>query len=247
MASLLAVDHVAASSQYGNAGALNIDTNSLTIAIWLSWKSLGESDSTERIFFGNIAAGDAGRLYFRRRWQEQRLRLNWDNGTPGHINQIIESAVWTPTLNTWYLVVVTLAAGNGAFYVNNVAKGTDSNENYNAKTVGDVFLAGLNNAGTPGVFFDGPIAALGLWTSVLGASALTALYALGPTKMVPVLWQNVEAGTLAHLWLYDTGQGTDQIIDVKRGADATLVAGPTRVYAPVIRPARGAYHAGAAA
>jgi hypothetical protein len=88
-------------------------------------------------------------------------------------------------LNTWQHVVVTFNAGAVAFYVNDVAKGTNSLPGSNPPLNRPFAIGYFYDKTQSSRFFNGRIDEVGIWSRVLTAAEITQLYNSGSGLTYP--------------------------------------------------------------
>jgi hypothetical protein len=89
------------------------------------------------------------------------------------------------SLNTWQHVVVAFNAGAVAFYVNAVAKGTDSLPGSNLPLTNPFAIGYWFDKSSSIRFFNGEVDEVGIWTRILTASEITQLYNSGSGLTYP--------------------------------------------------------------
>jgi len=179
-------DFESGSSEYlsiTDASQTGLDiTGNLSISAWVRFESLPGSGNAMGILtkIGATAALRAYNFCYDNSWHSGANRLvlqtwaNYSQGTIGYVS-------WTPSLATWYhVVVVHTSSGSGThtFYIDGVAQTTT----YTLQDVGSIqnttasaFIGADQDSGV-GRYFDGLIDEVAIWGRALSGSEVTTLY-----------------------------------------------------------------------
>lgn len=132
------------------------------------------------------------------------------------------TAEYTHTLtpNTWYHVGFTRTGTTTKLYVNGVLRDTTTNAE-NGVTVGDTLIIG--NLPSRGFAWDGNIAMLHIWDSVLTDGNFSSLYNSGD----PINPTTIASGNVIAAFPFEEGTGTDTEDISTNGNDGVLTNGPT--------------------
>lgn len=142
-------------------------TNNISISAWVKL----ESNSSVMTIAGKWASSNLSFLFY-----IAGNELIWRSGDSGSNNAEADGA-FTWSLGTWYHVAVTYSSGAVTLYVNGAditVDGTGLGTSiYNGTAP---FIIGSNANNPTGEDFDGVIDEVGVWSRVLSASDVTALY-----------------------------------------------------------------------
>src|SRR3990167_3200061 len=165
-ASTIAIDEVAASSQYliaGDSASLDI-TGNLTIECWVKFTDLPATD-TIRTFIGKMGASGNRSYQFTVQNAADSYFLRWTGSDDGS-TLVHKTVAWTPSINTWYHVaaVYTAAGGTVDFYVDGSQQGTQQSglatSNFNSSVGLEI---GSFNASSQ--FFNGKFDEVRIWNT----------------------------------------------------------------------------------
>jgi hypothetical protein len=158
-----------ASSQYLSAAAAPVTVEPLTMALW--YRVASTPTNRMAIHIGRSTGNGGFRINVTGTTMlAQRVD---DGGTPNASS----STTVANTVGTWYhAAAVFLGSGsNVTGYINGTAGTPATNTGSTLSTLDRVVIGARLSAGSPGLYFDGDIAEVGVWNAALNASEIAGL------------------------------------------------------------------------
>jgi hypothetical protein len=158
-----------ASSQYLSAASAPVTVEPLTIALWYRLAST----PTNRMAFALARSTGQGAFRINVTGTTMLAQRVDDGGTPNASS----STTVANTVGTWYHAAgVFLGSGsNVTGYINGVAGTPATNTGSTLSTLDRIVIGARLSAGTPGLYFDGDIAEVGVWNGALTADEIAGL------------------------------------------------------------------------
>ena len=158
-----------ASSQYLSAASAPVTVEPLTIALW--YRVASTPTNRMAISLGRSSGQGAFRLNVTGTTMlAQRVD---DTGAPNASS----STTVANTVGTWYHAAgVFLGSGSAVTgYINGVAGTPATNTGTTLSTLDRIVIGARLSAGSPGLYFDGDIAEVGVWNAALNADEIAGL------------------------------------------------------------------------
>jgi hypothetical protein len=158
-----------ASSQYLSVASAPVTVEPLTISLWYRVAST----PTNRMAFSLARSTGNGGFRINVTGTTMLAQRVDDGGTPSASS----STTVANTVGTWYhAAAVFLGSGqNVTGYINGVAGTPATNTGSTLSTLDRLVIGTRLSAGSPGLYFDGDIAEVGVWNAALAAEEIAGL------------------------------------------------------------------------
>lgn len=167
-----------ASSQYLSAASAPVTVEPLTIALWYRLAST----PTNRMALALARSTGQGAFRINITGTTMLAQRVDDTGAPNASS----STTVANTVGTWYhAAAVFLGSGsNVTGYINGVAGTPATNTGSTLSTLDRIVIGARLSAGSPGLYFDGDIAEVGVWNAALNADEIAGLAKGFPSRLM---------------------------------------------------------------
>lgn len=160
----------------GAVSAYNFGTSDFSISFWINW---GASGPNKAIFsIGGYATTDLSLSIYA---NSDKISV-WRRASGGSYSLIGDTTAGTININTWYNVVLRRNGSTIDVFINNTKYTLTTGASYSLGNSTGTCMIGENGYG---LYYQGKVDELGVWSRALSDSEVTELYNSGSGKQYP--------------------------------------------------------------